>query len=376
MRIGDPSNVALLLLAWSMTAQAQDAGRGNALYRTLPGSPAAGSCISCHGEPVNNRNSVLRGAAGGAVIARTITAVGAMGYLRQYLGDADLADIAAYLATVVPAGPIDILPDLSPTSDQFGAQAVGTQSGERTLLLRNRQARSDLGIGAVISADIDQFPLRHDCPLALPPLGQCSIHVSFRPAAPGAVSATFNVVGSGGQVLRSGAVSGLGVADPPGALAWRESPDLEFGNVALGQTVQRTALLVNPSSLHAQIARLRVTGPNASRFVLDSDCPAGSRLEAGASCELRLRFAPQVAGLVEGWIEIESDASNAPLARVSASGVPAAVEPLPAAPPSAPPGSGGGALHAVWTALLAAAAWVLLRRSRRVRYRSGRRRSW
>lgn len=360
------------MLVWGITAaQAQDAGRGNALYRTLPGSPAAGSCISCHGEPANNRNSVLRGAAGGAVIARTITAVGAMGYLRQYLGDADLADISAYLATVVPAGPIDALPDLSPTADHFGAQTVGTQSDERTLLLRNRQARGDLGIGAVLSADIDQFPLRHDCPLALPPLGQCSIHVSFRPAAPGAVSATFNVIGSGGQVLRSGAVSGLGVAEPPGALTWSEAPDVQFGNVVLGQTAQRTARLVNASAQPAQVSRLRVTGPNASRFVLEPDCPGGSRIEAGASCEVRLRFAPQLSGLVEGWIEIESDATNAPLARVSASGVPASDNPPPAEVP--PAGGGGGTMQAWWATLLAAAALALRRRPQPVRFRYGRR---
>ncbi len=363
------------MLACGVTAaQAQDAGRGNALYRTLPGSPAAGSCISCHGEPVNNRNGVLRGAAGGPVIARTISAVGAMGYLHRYLGDADLADIAAYLATVVPAGPVDALPDLSPTADHFGAQTIGTQSGERTLLLRNRLPRGELSIGAVISADIDQFPLRHDCPLALPPLGQCSIHVGFRPATPGAIGTTFNVVDSGGQLLRSGAVSGLGVTGPPAALTWREPPDLLFGNVALGQTVLRTALLVNASALPAQVARLRVTGPNASRFVLESDCPAGSRIEAGAGCELRLRFAPQVAGLVEGWIEIESDASNAPLARVSASGVTAAADvPEVQTPPA---GGGGGAMPAWWTTLLAAAALALRRRSPRVRCRRVRRRSW
>ncbi len=375
MQNASACNFAMLTLVWSITAaQAQDAGRGNALYRTLPGSPAAGSCISCHGEPVNNRNSVLRGAAGGAVIARTITAVGAMGYLRQYLGDADLSDISAYLATVVPAGPVDALPDLSPTADHFGAQAVGTQSGERTQLLRNRQPRSDLSIGAVISADIDQFPLRHDCPLTLPPLGQCSIHVGFRPAAAGTISTTFSVVHSGGQVLRSGVVSGLGVTAPPAALGWRESPDLQFGSVALGQTALRTAVLVNASSLPAQIARLRVTGPNASRFALESDCAAGGLIAAGASCEMRLRFAPQVTGLVEGWIEIESDASNAALARVSASGVPASAEPPPVEPSPAE-SSGGGAMQALWTTLLAAAALALRRLPRRVRCRCGRRRS-
>ncbi len=367
---------ALLLALASAGIHAQDAARGSALYRALPGSPPVGSCISCHGEPVNNRNSVLRGTGGAAVISRTITAVGAMGYLRQYLSEPDLADISAYLASVIPAGPIDALPDLSPTADLFGAQLAGTASRERIVLLRNRQPRSDLSIGAVLSADIDQFPLRHDCPLALPPLGECSIHIAFRPRAAGAVSSTFSVVDSGGQLLRSGAVSGLGAEQSPAVLTWLQPPDLRFSNVAVGQTVQRNARLANASALPVQVARLRVTGPNASRFVLESDCPSGSRIEPGAECELRLRFAPQVAGLVEAWIEIDSDAANAPLARVSASVVTPLAEPsLPPAVDTPPTAGGGGAMRGVWTALLAAAA-LALRRRPRLRSRSGHRRSW
>ena len=68
------------------SAKAQDATRGAALYRSLPGQPGVGSCTSCHGEPVNNRNSVLRGAAGPELISKTIAAVSAMGYLRQAHG--------------------------------------------------------------------------------------------------------------------------------------------------------------------------------------------------------------------------------------------------------------------------------------------------
>ncbi len=90
---------ACLLIFGTAGVAARDAVRGAQLYGALPGSPGVGSCISCHGEPLNNRNSVLRGAAGGALISRTIAAVSAMGYLRQYLADADLADIAAYLVT-------------------------------------------------------------------------------------------------------------------------------------------------------------------------------------------------------------------------------------------------------------------------------------
>ena len=363
---------ALLLALAPCVAQAQDAVRGEALYRALPGNPGVGSCISCHGEPVNNRNSVLRGGAGAALISRTIAAVGAMGYLRQYLTDADLADIAAYLASVVPAGAIDTLPELSPTADQFGAQLVGTQSAERVLLLRNRQPRNDVSIGAVLSSDAVQFPLQHDCPLALPPLAQCRIRVAFRPAAAGALSASFSVVDSAGALLRSGTLAGQGVENAPPPLAWREPPALAFGNVALGASAERTAQLVNASALPVQLQRLRLTGPNASRFVLDADCAAPALLPANGTCTLRVRFAPSAAGLAEAWIEIESDASNAPLARVSASGVTA--PDAPAAPPSPPPSSegGGGTTSLAWLALLGAAAAAL---AQPFRCRSGRRRS-
>jgi cytochrome c553 len=350
--------------------QAQDAARGNTLYRALPGDPGVGSCISCHGEPVNNRNSVLRGAGGGAVISRTIAAVGAMGYLRQYLSDADLADIAAYLASIVPAGAIDTLPELSPTADQFGAQLVGTQSTERVLLLRNRLPRSDVSIGAVLSSDAVQFPLQHDCPLVLPPLGQCSIRVAFRPAAAGALSAGFSVVDSAGALLRRGALAGQGVENAPPQLAWRERPALAFGNVALGASAELAAQLVNPSAVPVQLQRLRLTGPNASRFALDTDCATPALLPASGACELRVRFSPSSAGLAEAWVEIESDASNAPLARVSASGVSTAA---PTAPNEPPPEGGGGATSLAWLALLGAAVAAL---SRPFRYRSGRRRSW
>ncbi len=364
---------ALLLAAASCLVHAQDATRGEALYRALPGNPGVGSCISCHGDPLNNRNSVLRGAAGAALISRTITAVGAMGYLRQYLADADLGDIAAYLASLVPAGAIDTLPELSPTSDHFGAQLVGTQSDERVLLLRNRLPRGDVSIGAILSTDAMQFPLQHDCPLALPPQGQCRIRFAFRPAAAGAFSAGFSVVDSGGALLRRGTLAGHGVEQAPPRLAWREPPALDFGNVALGSNAERIAQLVNPGAAPVQLQRLRLTGPNAARFTLDTDCAAPTQIAASAACALRVRFAPSAAGLAEAWVEIESDAVNAPLARVAGTAVAVLDPPPPAATAPPPERGGGGAASPAWLALLGAAAAAL--GSPFVRCRSGRRRS-
>jgi hypothetical protein len=45
-----------------------------------------------------------------------------MGYLRQYLTEADLADISAYLATVAPAGAVELLPATWPSGEEFGEE--------------------------------------------------------------------------------------------------------------------------------------------------------------------------------------------------------------------------------------------------------------
>ena len=345
------------------SAKAQDATRGVALYRSLPGQPGVGSCISCHGEPVNNRNSVLRGAAGPELISKTIAAVSAMGYLRQYLAEGDLADISAYLATIVPAGPVDLLPDLWPTSDEFGAQLVGTQSVPRVLLIRNLLRRSEIAIGAVRSSDPITFPMQHDCPISLPPLGQCRATAWFWPQLVGPVSASFTVVDSGGRVLREGNLAGTGAPQQPPALAWSaETPlPIDFGQVPVGQAVQRVLTLVNTTAAVVTLSRLRVTGPNASRFTLQAPCGEVDRLEAGAVCPVTLGFAPSAAGRVEGWIELVSDARNAPLVRVAAAGIAVPVEPPVASEPDRS-SSGGGAMSAGWIVMLLFAVLALRRK--------------
>lgn len=348
-------------------ALAQDATRGESLYRALPGNPGVGSCISCHGEAVNNRNSVLRGAAGAALISKTITAVSAMGYLRQYLDDADLSDIAAYLGTVLPTGTLAAAPDPWPASDDFGAQQVGTTSGPREVLIRNLQPRSEIAVGAVLSSAPEVFAVQHDCPLSLPPLGQCRATVRFQPLTSGPASATLRIVDSGGQTLRTAAVSGTGIDVQAPALAWSTDtpPLLDFGRVAAGQTARLTATLLNPSPQAVDVRRLRVTGPAAARFSLGGTCAPAGRLEPGTACELSITFAPPSATLAEGWIEIDADASNAPLVRVAGLGA------APASPPASndePPAgddaaTGGGATTPLWLALLVAAV-IALRRHR------------
>lgn len=341
-------------------AGAQDAGRGAQLYRALPGSSNVGACFSCHGEPLNNRNSVLRGAAGGALISRTIAAVSAMGYLRQYLGDADLADIAAYLATVVPTPALETLPEPWPSFDDFGVQAVGTQAAERAVWLRNLQPRAEIAIGTVVSSDPAVFPVQHECPLSLPPFGQCRVRTWFRPSQVGPAEARFDVLSPGGQVLRSGRLLGTGATLQPPQLTWvSDRQPVDFGRVEIGRSAEVRLQLSNPGTTPVALGRLRAAGPQALRFLVAADCLAAGRLEAGAVCEVTVTHAPRVAERAEGWIELASDAANAPLLRLQAIGVNAEG----AAPSASEPGPGatGGGAMAPWTLFGLAMAVAALR---------------
>lgn len=351
----------LAVTAAAAGASAQDAARGAVLYRTLPGAPTVGSCFSCHGEPINNRNSVLRGAVGGPLISRTIAAVGAMGYLRQYLGEPELADIAAYLATVVPPVALEVLPEPWPTVDDFGAQLVGTQAAERVVLVRNLQPRNDISIGAVVSTDPLVFPVQHECPLSLPPFGQCRVRTWFRPQNEGAAEARFDILAPGGQLLRSGRLLGSGVALQPPQLAWSPSQALiDFGRVEVGQSQSSTLQLVNLSPQAVLLQRLRITGPQALRFSLDAACARAGRIEAGARCDVTIAHMPRAAERAEGWVELASDAANAPLLRVQAIGVAPAGPAEPAPEPSpAESSTGGGGMSLFWLMALALTTWLI-----------------
>lgn len=112
------------------------------------------------------------------------------------------------------------------------------------------------------------------------PNSQCRIRIIFQPSAPGPALANFTVIDSGRRLLRSGMVSGTDSVGAAPALAWAATPDFVFGQVTIGQAAQRSARLVNASSVSTVITRLRVTGPNASRLTLAANCAPNGCLEA------------------------------------------------------------------------------------------------
>jgi Abnormal spindle-like microcephaly-assoc'd, ASPM-SPD-2-Hydin len=127
---------------------------------------------------------------------------------------------------------------LTPSSFDFGGQAVGGRSEAHAFTVRNDGSDPlRLDAASIVGPDLDQFALSSDtCTGATLGAGaQCLVKVRFAPDASGAKAATLRVSGDAGPLTAS--LSGTGtVAPPPPArveLHWREVSARLHGGSAL-----------------------------------------------------------------------------------------------------------------------------------------------
>lgn len=314
-------------------AQAQDAARGRSLFSELPNAPAQGSCISCHGNPAFNINNILSAAGDPNRLVRATNTVSAMGFLRGHLGASEIADVAAFLATVVAEGAGAPMPTALPHVDHFGSHQLGSTSASRSIQIGNRTG-APVAIAQVLSSRPHRFAVTHDCPPVLNDGGACSAEVRFVPGFAGGARALVSVIGTDGRTLRSAVVSGSGVAGPAARLDWLvDAPTLQFGDIAVGSNRSAVAALSNPSARPTTVDTLRIVGPQADHFALVHACQRGP-LSPGASCVAEVRYQPAIVGPSHAWIEVVADAGSPPLLRLQAS---AFAAPPASAPPTTPP---------------------------------------
>lgn len=324
-----------ILAGWCLLspARAQDAARGAGLYLQLPGNLA--SCVSCHGpDPAANRNNLLRAAGQPVVLLKTLNAIGVMGYLKGALSDADVADLSAYLDTVLRTAS-NPTRSVWPRSIEFGELGLGEVSPEHTLRLRNLSAAPLTGVTPRLVTG--HFELRHDCPASLAPGATCSAHVrAFAPAA--GQQAVDALVWGDGQ----GAVVGLSARGATGPVARLvlDPAVLDLGSAEVGQLVTRRVRVVNAGTADATLGVSTLTGPTAGAFSTDGRCPPATVLSPGTACVLDLRWRAGAAVPYDALLQWRSDGTQPAPMRLQALGTAAAVPADP--PPAEPPAAGGG----------------------------------
>ncbi len=202
------------------------------------------------------------------------------------------------VASVVGAGVMPVAFTIAPTSHDYGSVAAGQATAPFSFALTNggvsTSAPIQCSIGGVDADDFQLGPASSSCcGTVLGPGASCEASVLFSPAAAGSKAATLDLSSGESGGLASATLAGNALVpanvtiDPTGQ---------DFGTVAVGdQSAAATFELTNTGEATSASLDPTLTGTGADQFSLVSN-GCTSPLAGGASCELKVVFAPASGG--------------------------------------------------------------------------------
>lgn len=215
---------------------------------------------------------------------------------------------------------------LNPTSVSFGNQTVGTTSGTRAVTLTNSGTASlTITNISLTGTNASDFAQTSTCPLSPSTLAagaNCTISVTFTPAATGTRSASISIADNATGSPQSVPLTGTGIVLAPSVTL--NPTSLSFGNQTVGTTSNPlTTTLTNSGNTGLTISGIVASGTNAADFAVSSNCPLSpATLASGASCTISVTFSPAIAGTRTASVSITDNATGSPhTVALSGSGV-------------------------------------------------------
>ncbi len=251
-------------------------------------------------------DNCLSGLAAGAQCTISVTfAPTAAGTLTGVLTITDNALASPQTVSLTGMGVVKPIASLSDSSLAFGSQPVNTTSSPQTLTLNN-SGNGPLQISSIGATG--DFSTTNNCPVSLGAGANCTISVSFTPAAAGTLVGAMNITDNAVDSPQSVALTGTGAAP----VASASPSSVSFASQRVGGTSSSQSLVLNNSgNATLTISRVTVSGPNAADFSLQNQC-AGS-LAAGTSCGLAVAFTPTAAGTRTANLNLATNAGSSPL---------------------------------------------------------------
>ena len=211
--------------------------------------------------------------------------------------------------TVALSGSIaTTLASVSPSSLALGDQPLSTASPVQAITLANT-GNADLSVTsvAVSGANASDFAQTNNCGSSVAAGANCTISVSFKPAAAGTRTAAVIVADSAPSSPQTVALSGTG--DAP--VASVSSSSVAFGNQSVGASSTAQAVtLTNSGNAALSVTSIAVFGTNAGDFAQTNNC--GISVAAGANCTISLTFTPSAAGSRAASLAINDNATGSP----------------------------------------------------------------
>jgi hypothetical protein len=207
------------------------------------------------------------------------------------------------MSTLTPNGPVD-----------FAPQQAGTTSAAVPLTLSNTGSLP-LAIGSIriATGHVWQFGVSNDCGKSLAAGASCTISVVAKPTAPGAKSATLEVVDATGT--RTIALSGSGL---PALASTLSATSLKYAVQMAGTaSAAQQVTLSNTGAQALAINGITVNGANAGDFAQSNTC--GASVAPGSNCVIDVTFGPAAAGGKSAMLTVD-DAAGVKTVALSGTG--------------------------------------------------------
>jgi len=182
-------------------------------------------------------------------------------------------------------------PSLSPTSQNFGSEAVGFTSPVTIFTWTNNSSFTSQVSTALTTGDFAVFS--NNC-ASVAGGASCQIGVTFTPTALGARTGTLTVASSGNTL--TAALSGTGT---PGYSLSASS--LAFGSLDVGNSASQTLTLTSLASGPLPIPAFVTTGEYSV-----STAACGNSIAALATCPVKVTFLPTTTGTQNGTVGVNS----------------------------------------------------------------------
>ena len=216
-----------------------------------------------------------------------------------------LGTIAASAAPAAAAG-LTVTASVAFGNVDFGV--TGATSVAKSVKITN-PASGQLVTGLTVQIegiDPGDFTITNDgCGSTLAKGTNCTVMLTFTPAALGTRNASLAVSDTANANAGSAALSGVGA---PGKLTITPLTS-NFGNIVVGAaSAAKTTTLRNLTAATMEITSVTPSGA----FAIASDGCSGNDLAPSATCAISVTFSPTQTGALSGNVSIADDAANSP----------------------------------------------------------------
>jgi hypothetical protein len=301
-------------------------GNPNSALYGLAAKQAYGSCSaesttnssSCYFNDIDT-GTIATPCFGGTTNCTPQTASDALGILPGYaattgydkatgLGSLNVANVVNGWpgAAQEPSGPAV---SLSPTSLAFSSTAVSSLAAVQTVKLTNSGTASMSFSGVSITgANASSFSQTNTCGATLAVNSSCTVTVTFKPAASGALTAAVSFADNAANSPQTAALTGTGLAanTPVASLS---APSLTFASTTVATSAATQAVtLTNAGTGPMTISGVSLSGANVASFSDTTTC--GATLAVNASCTVTVTFKPTLDGALSAEIVFADNAGT------------------------------------------------------------------